>query len=173
MAGLKRLKDHMFEIAADPSGSDPAPYLSPETLDTIAEFKTKPAAERWRGGGAIPLTHDDMTFHWTKRRTINTPITDGKGGQLMGRRVGYLNAGQFETPVLYCSDDKLRMLIKTTGSMHGRAGHGKKSHSTYVGYCRLPDPEILLPVLSRGEIHPVSYKHQQSKTLKGELGLKN
>jgi hypothetical protein len=168
---FRDFRDHLINIAADPSGSDLTPYLSTETLAALVEFEQQPAEKRWRG--ATPITHDDITFRWLHKRKLNTPVLDSEDKPIYGRRVGYLSVGQFESPVLYCSDRKLRMLIKTTGDRY-ESGFGTRSRHrkhTYVGYCRLPDPELAMPLRDRGAEHLVLYKHQQSKTLREELGL--
>jgi len=175
---LGHLQDHLVDISADPSGSDPAPYVSTDTLAALVEFERKPTEEKW--DDATPIVHDDLTFRWFQKRNRNTPVLDDRGRPIFGRRVGYLSVGQFESPVLYCSDRKLRMVIKTTGGKHklrlneegGNYHHTGGKRPVYSGYCRLPDPEIALPVRDRGASTLVQYKHQQSKTLREDLGLK-
>lgn len=185
VAASMRLRDEMIECSADPSGSDLAGYLPPDILDVIAEFEKESDDKKW--GESIPITHDDSTFRWFgKKRRFDTPVLDPDGKQIRGRRIGYLCAGRDEPPVVYCSDGKLRMLIKITGNSnrpHNIKHNGKKVNTehdyngpyagyTFTGYCRLPALSIVMPARSRGAIYPVMYKNQQSNTLRKELGLK-
>ena len=186
LEALIKLRDEMIESSADPSGSDfdkpkdPSTadrrnyykYISSGVRDGIAafdrEYEAKPGdsaaviamkqEKKWKG--ATPLTHDDSTIRWLRRkRKFGTPLLDKEGKQIYGRRVGYLSVERYEAPVLYCSDGKLRMLIKTTGTPRPKDlkynGHklhrehdytGQYAGQTFTGYCRLPDPDVAMPI---------------------------
>jgi hypothetical protein len=153
------------------------------TKEEIKEEGARLQAKKWKG--ATPLTHADSTIRWLRRkRNFDTPMLDSDGNQIYGRRVGFLAVERYETPVVYCSDGKLRMLINITGTPRPKDlkynGHklhrehdydGPYAGQTFTGYCRLPDPDIAMPMRGRGQLHLVVHRHNQSKTLREELGL--
>lgn len=169
-AGLERLRGHINDIASDSRGSHPGAYVSDSDLaflnklKTVADHHMKPP---WKK--ATPITHVDRTRHWIRRqKSPREPVLDSAGRPVVGYRVGYLCAGQFETPVLFCSDGNLRMFIKH----HDPKGPhliGANAGKTYEGYCRLPEPKYLYPVRTRGTMSGVTFKHGQTHTLRSEL----
>lgn len=183
---LEELFEHYNEIIADPSGTDnPESYFSPEEAAFLPRLKEiadsnvdktgklgpdgKPLLDPWPN--AVPMTHKDIPhtpFYKRHQKPVDTAIRDANGKQIVGYRVGFLNVAHLEAPVFLCSDGLLRMQIQPRGSSHG---HGGRRHVTrsYSGYCRLPDPELLYPVLDNGEHVAVKYKHNQTNTLLVEL----
>lgn len=170
---LGHLQSNLFEIARDSSGSDPALYASPEDQALYAKIAKKFEGKSWPG--ATPITHVETTHHWLRFGKKPDPVVrDEHGKPIVGYRVGYLNAAQFEAPVLFCSDGKLRMLIKhADGHAHGGHGahgaHGAHDKRTFSGYGKLPDPKLVYPIRTRGARYAVSYNHGQTNTLKTEL----
>lgn len=190
---LSKFQNHLTEIAMDPSGSDPADYLPPEAVEQLRELKEKADnhvirhekveegkvkvyVEKKPWPGAIPITHEETTLHWLRlRRKKRDPIVrDEKGKPIVGYRRGFLSVGQFESPVMFCSDGNLRLLIKPGGGHKrhqkgNRGKHNSRGKRTFSGYCRMPDPELAYPVLDEGEPFPVSYKRTQSYTFETEV----
>lgn len=166
---LGRLRGHLIDIAGDSRGSDPRDYVIGKDLElygqlfAAANHHMKPP---WKG--ASPITHTETTPYWLPKRKKSDTVRDEEGKPVVGYRVGYLNAGQFEAPVFFCSDGTLRMLIKHS-STKVRGLLGTNDGKSFRGYCRLPDPKLLYPVRTRGTMSGVSYKHGQSNTLKTEL----
>lgn len=165
---LESLRGHLNDIAGDSGGSDPEPYVSENDLAFFKELKE--AADHrmkspWKG--ATPITHEETTPHWLPRlKKSDDRVYDKDKNEVKGYRVGYLNVAQFEAPVFFCSDGKLRMLIKHS---HRQRRHHIYFGRTFSGYCRLPDPKLLYPVRTRGTKSGVSYNHGQSNSLKTEL----
>lgn len=172
-SGLERLQEHLNDIAGDPGGSDPEPYVSE---NDIAFFnRIREGAKRLGWKGATPITHRETTPRWIPgRKKIDEKVyfydPEAKKGEekvkeVKGYRIGYLNVAQFEAPVFLCNDGRLRMLIK-----HNRPERrGLRAGRSFRGYCRLPDPELIYPVRTRGTMAGVSYNHGQTNILETEL----
>jgi|ERR1039458_2645469 hypothetical protein len=169
---LGHLRSHLIDIAGDSRGSDPKDYVTEEHLEFLGQLFN--AASRhmdppWKD--ATPITHVETTPHWLPRQKKSDRVLDKEKRPVKGYRVGYLNVAQFEAPVFFCSDGTygtLRMLIKHSDTK-ARGLRGTYDSKSFSGYCRLPDPELLYPVRTRGTMSGVSYKHGQTNTLKTEL----
>ncbi len=182
LPALDRLRRSLARFARDPSGSDPKYYASPRDLVYYARLKAAADAHEVRGKaipwpGATEVRHEETTFHWFRSKKKLDPILrDQDDNPIVGYRIGYLNVAQYGTPVLLCNDGRLRMLIKPAGG-GAHKGRGKETHEphddyaerTFSGYCTLPDPELVYPVLDAGNLYPVSYGHGQSNTLQTEI----
>lgn len=189
-----RLRSHIKDLTGDSRGSFPGLYVSDEDVAFLNKFKWA-ADDKWGKGwkgakGATPITHEEVTPRWLQvpewlkpeYKRKNPAVLDKEGRPIMGYRIGYLNAGQFESPVLFCSDGLLRMRIKTPKEARvvGKFGGEKKPRDVkgiegkfdgrrFAGFCPLPLPKYLYPVRRRGTMSGVSYNHTQSKTLEREL----
>jgi len=175
-AWLSHLEHALERKAADSRGSDPEDYLSDDDLKFVRMLQVaanrdhdgtsdEPGARgtdrpRWPGSEAI--WHRQIT-----RKTLSEqhlppkPLLDDEGNPIKGYRIGYLNVRQFQSPVLFCSDGKLRMLIKVSG-------HGKKAKN-YSGYATLPDAGEILTVRDLGTKDAVSINHSHNHTLRTEI----
>lgn len=173
---LERLRDHLNDIAGDSRGSDPSLYVSESDIEFLRDELTPAGNGRpsrfWKK--AVPITHEETTPHWLPR--FNRPdkvVRDARGRPVVGYRIGYLNVSQYEAPVFFCSDGGLRMLIKHNYRQTEKTGpvisRGDRRKRTFTGYCRLPDPEFLYPVRTRGAMSGVSYNHGQTNVLETEL----
>lgn len=193
-AAQETLRRHIKDLTGDSRGSHPSLYVSDEDMVFLRKFKSA-ADQKWGQGwkgakGAKPITHEDVTPRWlaipdwlkSPDKRPSPAVLDQKGRPIMGYRIGYLNAGQFESPVLFCSDGLLRMRIKTPRDerVEGKFGgerkpikvkglEGKFDDKRFAGFCPLPLPKYLYPVRKRGTMSGVSYSHTQSKTLEKEL----
>lgn len=163
------LEHHVF---AHSKGSDPLPYSSPEDLLFYTKLKEQADKHRDAQGNLQPwpratiITHEETTRlrtrPWlTKDRRKDPIVRDESGTPIVGYRVGYLNAGPYETSVLFCSDGLLRMAIGyPSGHLHGQ---------TYAGFSGLPEPDVMYPAITSGYNYAVSFKLGQSNTLRSDV----
>lgn len=177
---VDRLAAHMYKISDDPSGSNPADYLSPEDADFCARFVEVANQHGWPHAGVIEmrtpgralapvgwlLFRDKSVPTWTKPlRTAKAGLTKvlffPRQEEHKGYVFGRLGAS-LRQPVALCDDGLLR-------SLRGRELYKSKG----LGWGRLPDPDLLKPALGIGKCEGVDYTNFKSATLKQLLMAKS
>jgi hypothetical protein len=155
------LVKRMEEISDDPSGSDPADYLSPEDAETCEQFVALANTIGWPNSDEIGMRTSRIPGIpvWTSsRRTAKAGLTKflfypKTGATHRAYKFGKLSIMPTQAVAL-CDDGLLRS--------HRVSGIDR---SLGDGWGRLPEPEYLAPVLAKGQAYGVNYTNAGSETL--------
>ena len=160
VSAVHELKRHIAEIEGEHEGADPSDYLSPQEVETLAEYHNVFDALNWPNSDEITLREPSkrlnlgrLGVHKTWRRNNSKIIGSLKGKALerfyprkgpttRGYVIGTLSVrlGGNHIPIAYCSDGKLR-------SLRGEEFGGGQ---TAFGWGSLPEPKILKAAMGRG-----------------------
>lgn len=156
---INRLLRHMAEISGDPSGSNPADYLSEQDAKTVAEFVEIANELGWPASDTIVLrkTRNISPANAFDRPAWVNPRNTAKSGltkalffpRAEDERRGYVFGELGLSPsqqVAICDDGLLR-------SLRGP----ELERSKGVGWGRLPDPGLLIDALANGSQAGIDY----------------
>ncbi|HWB39296.1 MAG TPA: hypothetical protein VG604_03585 [Candidatus Saccharimonadales bacterium] len=183
---IQDLVDILPEVYKDPSGVDPAGYVSPDMFAFLGRLKEVADANKQKikdpktgeveyvWPGADEMMHTDVTAHAVhpgnrqerqhqKDHNADPYIRDENGRKIRGYLIGYLSSMQFTNGVFFCDDGKLRMLISYNQS------HSHNHHHRYDGHSTLPPIETIMKARDRWKEYPVEADYNQSKSLQDRI----
>jgi hypothetical protein len=167
----RELFEHMYEISDDPSGSDPAKYLSPEDAETCKEVAKLADSLDWPGASLLEMrsSRRGNIDAWTKPRNFaKTSLTKAIVFPVIAGRRGYVFGHTSTVPS--------QLVALCEGKCEGEDGEDingvllskrgpELERSKGIGWGRLPDPGKIAAARAKGEAYGISYANVESLPL--------
>lgn len=160
----------MYEISDDPSGSDPAKYLSPKDAETCRLITDLADDRGWPGASWFEMRANKRGLDaWTKPRNFaKTSLTKAILFPAINHCRGYVFAHTNTVPS--------QLVALCEGKCEGEDGEDingvllsergpELDHSRGIGWGRLPDSKKIAAARAKGGAYGVSYTNVESLSL--------
>ena len=162
---IKEFREHILAISSDHRGSDPEDYLSPTDYSTLMNFVDLADHVGWPGAQSIGLKKHRVHYGSGGRHlgfkawnaSPRQPDRNGLMQAIMLRKAGQKHRG-YIFGRLAVGDPHQMVAIADDGRLYSQREMDGTQKSYGKGWGRLPDPEIIEPVLAPGQLYGVDTK---------------
>jgi hypothetical protein len=163
-AAAEALRAHMLEISGDPQGSNPRDYLSEKDATMLSNFVNLANHIHWAGASVLELHTSRIPgkLVWNGKHTqpaknnlVRAMTMHQVGETHRGYVIGSLSIGQ-PSPTVAVGDDGLLYSERSIHMLQPSYGDG-------MG--RLPDADILEPMIGVGQMHGVTTGNYHKKLI--------
>ncbi|MFI5271172.1 MAG: hypothetical protein ACHQT9_03965 [Candidatus Saccharimonadales bacterium] len=180
---IAKFREHIIDISGDHEGSDPEAYLSPTDYTTLMNFVDLADHIGWAGAQTIGLkthrTYSTLIEPSGEEKPVGLkawsasprqPARNGLMQAIMLRRAGEEHKA-FVFGKLSVADPDQLVAIADDGNLYSQREMDGTQQSYGQGWGRLPNPEIIEPVMATGQHYGVDANAFRKPMLKWLIEL--